>query len=217
MKKSKLMSCKACGAEIAKNAKNCPHCGAKNKTRHPVLGCTVALIGLVLLISSISGSDQDEPKKVEPASNTRPRTTSVAKQKTEEKTTFFVGEYAELNNITVSLVDVAESTGSELNKPTEGNIFVLCEFEISNDSSEEINISSLLSFNTYCDDYTCVFSLAALIEKGNKNQLDGTVAPGKKFNGVVGYEIPADWKELEIHFTPDFWRGKDITFIATSK
>ena len=28
---NQLHTCKACGQEIAKNAKNCPHCGAKNK------------------------------------------------------------------------------------------------------------------------------------------------------------------------------------------
>lgn len=31
MSKSKLIPCKTCGAEIAKSAKSCPHCGAKNK------------------------------------------------------------------------------------------------------------------------------------------------------------------------------------------
>ena len=55
--------------------------------------------------------------------------------------------------------------------------------------------------------------MGALIEKGNKNQLDGAVAAGKKFNGVIGYEVPTDWKELEVRFTPDFWSGKDIVFI----
>ena len=54
----------------------------------------------------------------------------------------------------------------------------------------------------------------ALLEKGDKNQPDGTVAPGKKMNGVIGYEVPADWKELEIKFTPDFWSNKDISFVA---
>lgn len=29
--KSKLIPCKSCGHEIAKNAKSCPHCGAKNR------------------------------------------------------------------------------------------------------------------------------------------------------------------------------------------
>ena len=74
----------------------------------------------------------------------------------------------------------------------------------------------MLSFEAYCDDYACPYSLSALLEKGNKNQLDGTVAAGKKLKGVVGYEVPANWKELEISFTPDVWSGKDIVFIATN-
>ena len=28
MKNGKLINCKVCGAEVAKSAKNCPHCGA---------------------------------------------------------------------------------------------------------------------------------------------------------------------------------------------
>lgn len=31
MKERKLTICKSCGTKIAKNAKVCPHCGAKNK------------------------------------------------------------------------------------------------------------------------------------------------------------------------------------------
>lgn len=73
----------------------------------------------------------------------------------------------------------------------------------------------MMSFEAYCDDYTCSLSFGALVERGNKEQLDGTVAAGKKFNGVVGYEVPADRQNLEIHFTPDFWTGNDIVFVAT--
>ena len=116
----------------------------------------------------------------------------------------------------VTLVNVSESKGSAYNEPNEGNVFVICEFEIANNSDKEIAVSSMMSFDAYCDDYACTFSLGAMIEKGNKNQLDGTVAAGKKFNGIVGYEVPDDWQELEIAFTPDFWSGKDIIFIATN-
>lgn len=125
-----------------------------------------------------------------------------------------VGEAAEMNDIIVSLKDVSESHGSTFNKPADGNVFVICEFEITNNSDKEINISSMLSFEAYCDDYACTFSLSALLEKQNKNQLDGTVAPRKKFNGIVGYEVPSDWKNMEIHFTPDFWSNKDFIFVA---
>lgn len=132
-----------------------------------------------------------------------------------EKTTFSAGETAELKDIRVTLVGVTESTGSQYNKPAEGKIFALAEFEIENNSDEEINVSSIMSFEAYSDGYTTSQSISALLERGDKNQLDGAIAPGKKMNGVIGYEISKDWSELEIHYTPDLWSDKAIVFIAT--
>ena len=213
----KMTNCKACGEEIAKSAKVCPHCGAKNKKKHPVLiGIAVffVLIGIVA-----SSGDSDEPKKVENADTGKVETSvdnkeDVKEEVKEEKNEFHVGETAELKGVSVKMINVTESTGSQFNTPTDGNVFVLCEFEIANNSDKEITVSSMMSFEAYCDDYTCTYSLGALLEKGNKNQLDGTVAAGKRFNGVIGYEVPADWNELEIRFTPNFWSGKDIVFVA---
>jgi len=210
---SKLIVCKACNQEIAKSAKVCPHCGAKNKKRHSFLLGMIAIIVLICIISSIGNSDK--PKKVDNTTTSNAETT-VDNTK-EEKAAFFVGETAELQGIAVKFVDVTESAGSDFNKPTDGNVFVLCEFEITNNSEKEIAVSSMMSFEAYCDDYTCTFSLSALMEKGSKNQLDGTVAAGKKFNGVIGYEVPADWEELEVRFSPVFWSGKDIIFVANNQ
>lgn len=216
MEKTKLTTCKACGEQVAKTAKTCPHCGAKIKKSHPV---TIAILVVLILIAvAVSIGESDAPKKVDsPVSVQNPvkATTQMTEASKNEKNAFLLGETAELKNVQVTLASVTESDGSAYNKPTDGNVFVLCEFEITNNSDKEINISSMMSFNAYCDDYTCNYSLTALLEKGNKNQLDGTIAAGKKFNGVIGYEVPADWNELEVHFTPDFWSGKDITFIAT--
>ena len=244
MARSKLKNCKVCGAEVAKSAKSCPHCGAKLKKGRPILTGLVVLVVFFAIIGS-TGED-DGPKKVDTSTPTQsvetapqkqeetapqkaetasPDQTEVKKEsesekepepKKEDKNAFYVGETAELKGVTVTLVSVNESMGSAYNTPTDGNVFVLCEFEIANESNKEISVSSMMSFEAYCDDYTCTLSLGALMEKGNKNQLDGTVAAGKKFNGVVGYEVPTDWKELEVNFTPDFWSGKDITFIATN-
>ena len=187
---SKMTTCKACKQEIAKTAKTCPHCGAKNKKKLPILIGIIAVIVLIAVISSMGGNNQSL------------------------KAEYKIGETAELNGVRVTLVNVTESNGSDFNKPTDGNIFVLCEFEIENNSDKEINISSIMSFEAYCDDYTCTYSLSALLEKGNKNQLDGTVAAGKKFTGVIGYEVPVDWKTLEVKFTPDVWSDKVINFVA---
>ena len=210
MDRSKLTNCKVCGAEIAKSASACPSCGAKLKRKHPILTGIVVFFVLVGIIGS-TGESQ-EPQKV---NNNTPTSieNSIAK-KEDQKKEFYVGETAKLNDVSVTFLGVTESSGSQFNKPTDGNTFVLCEFEIQNDSNNEITVSSMMSFEAYCDDYTCTFSLTALLEKGNKNQLDGTVAAGKKFKGVIGYEVPANWGELEVRFTPNFWNGKDITFIA---
>lgn len=52
-----MTNCKACGKEIAKSAKTCPHCGAKNKK--PPIGC-LAVIVLFLLIGAFSSSGGDD-------------------------------------------------------------------------------------------------------------------------------------------------------------
>lgn len=218
MKNGELKNCSVCGTEVAKSAKNCPHCGAKLKKGHPILIGVLAFVVLLGIIGSFGGDD--EPKKVETSTPTQNEETAPTQteQESEAKneSVFNVGETAELKGVRATLVNVTKSAGSTFNTPSDGNVFLLCEFEIANNSDKEISVSSLVSFEAYCDDYTCTLSLGALMEKGDKNQLDGTVAAGKKFNGVVGYEVPADWQKLEIVFTPDFWSGKDITFIATN-
>ena len=215
MSKAKIIQCKVCGAEIASNAKTCPHCGAKNKKKRPVLFILIGIIILIAIIGSLpSGSNSESSGSSSANSSAAAAVSKPTATTASTKACYGVGEPAEDKNITVTLISVTESTGSAYNTPTEGNVFLICEFEIENDSSKEISISSMMSFDAYCDDYACNFSLSALLEKGNKNQLDGTVASGKKFNGVVGYEVAADWREFEIHFTPDFWFGKDIIFVA---
>ena len=335
MTKGKMTVCKVCGADIAKTAKTCPHCGAKNKRKHPILAAVLVVLGIFLIIGALN--TESEPKKIGEAETAPKQETqtviaeddyvtvtfekayngksvgvdgvfymiiraqnktdskiwaylenayvndkvadpvmsgvplyvdagksgsnafivsfstlgiesineieslefdfviadeetlheidrikgvtlnlneTTTQQQEERQTTFGVGETAELNNVGVTLLGVTESDGSAYNKPTEGNTFVLCEFEIENNSTSDIGISSMLSFDCYCDDYAASISLTALAEKGSKQQLDGTIAGGKKMNGVIGYEVPKDWKELELRFTPSFWSRKDVVFVA---
>ena len=130
--------------------------------------------------------------------------------------TFKLGDVVELGDVVISFVDMVTSTGADFSKPAEGKVFVLCEFEITNNSSEELAVSSMMSFEAYCDDYACEYSFSALMAKGDKEQLDGSVAAGKKMRGVVGYEIPTDWKELEVQYTPNILSSDKVIFIATN-
>ena len=68
-----------------------------------------------------------------------------------------------------------------------------------------------MSFEAYFDDYSSNLDVTAMALSG-KDQLDGTVAAGKKIKGVIGYQASEDWSNMELHFTPDVWAGKDIVF-----
>lgn len=188
----KMTTCKVCGASIAKSATTCPQCGAKQKKRHPVLGIVIIIFGICMISAALNGMGDNAGT---------------------EKKTFGVGETAELNGVSVKFDSCTESSGSQFNTPNVGKVFLLCEFSIDNQSDKDIAISSIVSINAYVDDYSTSLSLSALIAT-DKTQLDGAVAAGKKMTGVVGYEVPKDWNEIEIRFTPDFWSGNEITFIA---
>lgn len=211
---NKIIKCKVCGAEIAKSAKVCPSCGAKNK-KHTVLAVVLIILGISLLASVFGEADSD-PKRVDAGNGDENQPiTSQEPEETPEQTVFSVGEQVELNGIYVTLSDVSENAGSSFNKPSDGNVFLICSFDIENNSEKEITVSSLMSFEAYVDDYSTNLSLTATISS-DKTQLDGIVAAGKKMSGVMGYEVPKDWEALEIHFTPNFWSGKEITFIASN-
>lgn len=209
----KMIACKTCGQEIAKSAKACPHCGAKNNTMSVfsvILMIFVVFVTVFLVVGILS--DEEGPTKIGEVS-TSAAGTDVSVQPPAQ-TRFAVGEKVSLNGVVATLKNVTEDTGTTLWKPTDGYVFLICEFEIENNSSSDIAVSSLLSFEAYVDDFSTNLSLTGMMGV-NKPQLDGDIAVGKKMGGIVAYEAPEDWKEIEIKFTPNVWAGKDIAFFAT--
>lgn len=87
----------------------------------------------------------------------------------------------------------------------------MLEFEVANNSSKDITISSLANFEAYCDGYSINSTMyESFIDK---DSLDGTVAAGKKLKGFITYEVDVNYKEFEINVSTDFWNSKDIKFI----
>lgn len=56
----KLINCKTCGAQMAKDAKVCPQCGAKNKA--PAWAITAITVVLIIFAISLIASLSDQPK-----------------------------------------------------------------------------------------------------------------------------------------------------------
>lgn len=135
----------------------------------------------------------------------------------EETEVYGVGETAEINGIAVTFDRVLESSGSsDSYLPQDGNVFLVCEFTIENKTEEAIVVSTLMCFNMNCDDKLCELSSEALAVSlsAGKLQLDRAIEPGAKETGVVGYEVPAEWKNFELKFTPDpyFNSGEYLVF-----
>ena len=119
-----------------------------------------------------------------------------------------------INDITISLIRTVESAGSDLTSPSEGNVFYICEFEVINDSVNDITINSLSCLEAFCGDYSVSEDISGLLlpEVEGKNSLDGTISAGQSFTGVVTYQIPADYDQMQFRFTPDFWDGETAAF-----
>ena len=200
--------CKHCKTEIPSDAKVCPNCRKKQGGKG--LTIIIAIIVITIIGAAVSSSSENnKPKKLNSENNTNSADNTGSENIPDS---FHIGETAELKNIRATLVSVTESTGSQFNKPSDGKIFLLCEFSIENNSNNDIAVSSIISFEAYCDDYSINQSVSALIGT-DKTSLDGNIAAGKKMNGIIGYEVPANWNHIEINFTPDFW-GKAIKFTA---
>ena len=220
------MYCKKCLKFINEaNPEFCPHCGHPQKERTtqkstPFYRKPWFLILIAVLLVSIIFGGNSTPEIVNAGNTVRENNIAAplpmaTTQPVSGSNYFKVGETAKLNNVYVTFANAYESKGIEFSEPSPGNVFIVCEFSIDNQSPSELNISSLMCFEAYVDDYSINSSFDAEYASG-KSSLDGTVASGKKMKGVIGYEVPSNWRELEIRFTPDFW-SLDDDFIFVYK
>lgn len=73
----------------------------------------------------------------------------------------------------------------------------------------------MMNFEAYCNDYSINQDIIGLQapEASGKGQLDGSVAAGKRMNGVIVYQVPSDYTTMEINVAPDFWSSNSIKFV----
>lgn len=77
MAKSKMTTCKHCGAEIAASAKVCPHCGGKNKPPIYKRWWFIVIIVLIVL-SAIGGSGSSSDSSASSSKSTSKASASTA-------------------------------------------------------------------------------------------------------------------------------------------
>ena len=127
-------------------------------------------------------------------------------------------EEVQMGDICIELTNVMESGKNAYYTPEEGYEYIIFEFEIDNNGKEDLTVSSMICFSAWCDGKMYTLSLEALGTAmfAGKPQMDTVIEPGKSFTGVVGYEIPEDWKEVIVEFKEDVM-GKTVSFAVQNE
>ncbi|MEW8997910.1 MAG: DUF4352 domain-containing protein [Thermoanaerobacter sp.] len=205
-----------------------------NKQKKPIFKKWWFWLIVIIVIGAIaSAGGEDKPRKEEPAVTTGEQTQGQPQEQTQERTQeqgqaaeqpkeetpefFKIGETAVTKKVKATITEMEKSEGDEFNKPADGHEFVLLHMTIENVSDQEIVVSSMLSFNAYVDDNAINENLAAQISKDGAKTMDGTIAAGKKLTGTLAYEVPKDWKKLEIHFKSDQFSDTTIKWLIENK
>lgn len=192
----------------------------------------VIIVLVIGVIGSLGGTEkvEDNSNQVEQSVvetvNPTPTvevTKPVQEEKVEEpvieptKTTYSVGDTATAKSykMTIESLNVVESD-NQFAQPDEGNEFIEIVLLIENISDNELNVSSLMNFDAYVDGFAINEDLSAQVASG-KDTMNGTLASGKKLKGVLCYQVPEDWNELEIAVDLGYSSKDEITLILNNK
>lgn len=103
MENKNLTTCKACGKEIAKGVKKCPHCGKDQRNffmKHKIISI-IAIFIVLGVIGSVTGGKDDSAKTTSTTASTSSSTESTKSTQADAK--------KEEEAITVSAVDLAKA------------------------------------------------------------------------------------------------------------
>lgn len=205
---SQLVNCKACGKEIAKGVKKCPHCGKDQRNffmKHKII---TGILVLVILAGIGSAVNNNQPKKV--GENNKSAAASSSDTKKNESKTFKVGDVVQLKNLKVTVNKVYNVKGDEYTKPKDGNEFLAIDCTVENISDKEQTVSSILMFKVVDKDgRACEYSITGQTA-AKAGQMDGTIGAGRKLTGVYVVEVPKGQAGLELEFDSSLFTGRQV-------
>lgn len=216
MAKKKQIVCKVCGQEIAKEAKTCPNCGAKNKKSIFKKWWFWAIVVLVLIAAGQSGNDV-EPEQ-EANNQTQPVQSVVSPKETEAETEpetteeakneYRVGDMIQDGNTKIVYVASGEYLEeNSFSQPEEGMKYIFLRFAVENLSDKSDVSISYFDFECYADGY------AADMYYGGDEELSGTLSAGRATTGCVYFEVPVDAQTIEIEYTANIFSNRKMKFL----
>ena len=133
---SKVKVCKSCSQEFAKNAKFCPHCGAKNKKPIFKKWWFWVIIALLFIVIGSSGDDTDSENVANntdsiASESTDNATSKIDKTETPTKTEYYVGDILEDGNMKIVFMSSGDYTEeNEFMQPADGKKYIYCSLRL---------------------------------------------------------------------------------------
>lgn len=166
----------------------------------------VLIVLAIGIIGSNMNNDEAKPVTANNVEKTEKQDSSESKEKEpepkskeENRTITKPGEGIQTKNFKISVESFSKPESDNMFiKPEEGNEFVSVGILIENISEKDYTVSSIIMFDAYQDGFSMNEAITAHAIKGYEKTLDGALAAGKKLKGNLIYEVPKDWKELEI-------------------
>ncbi|WP_205693971.1 DUF4352 domain-containing protein [Clostridium prolinivorans] len=209
---SNLINCKACGKEIAKGVKKCPHCGKDQRNffmKHKIITGILVLvvIGIIGSLGSNGGGNSSATNDT-----SKPATSSSAKQadtkKEEPKEFYAVNEDVKLNDAVVKVTKVEKSNGSDYDKPKDGMEFIIVTVSIKNDGKNEISYNP---FDFKMQNSKGQITDQAFTTVNTSTQLNsGNLAAGGEVTGTIAFEQPKNDSALVLKYKGNMFSNKEI-------
>ena len=182
----------------------------KKKKKHKKSLPFIILVLILIIIAVVFLFSKMHTSSANPSGTSTPKKTSDA-----TKEIYKQNETAAYNGIEITMDSYVESEGDDWSVPTEGNEFMFVHMTIVNQTSDDLVISSMASFENYCDDTKLDYSAAAftaLATTSDQPKLDGTIAPGETLEGYLSLEVPLNWSTVEIRYTDKIWSDDAVHF-----
>lgn len=142
------------------------------------------------------------------------------------------GDSLEIDGVAISVAGhrIQHSYGSSF--PAEGKVYVVCQAEFTNNTPDDITVVALLStlaFDACCDDvetdaiWTAMYGLsgdvtmAGLISTMERlTQNTEVIRPGKKNVIELVFEVPENWRVLEVYYAHDAIADGEVFFVVNN-
>lgn len=207
-----LLPCKACGKEIAKDVKKCPHCGKDQRNfflKHKVLTGIIALVLIIGIGSSLGGNDNNNSASTNTNESSTTANTNQAEVKKEEPKEFYaVNEEVKLDDAIIKVTNVEKSNGSDFDKPKDGMEYIVVTVQVKNGGDSEI------PYNPF--DFSMQNSKGQITEQAfttinSDSQLNsGNLAAGGEVSGTIAFEQPKDDSALILKYQGNIFNNEEI-------